>query len=349
MLKPAAGVIFGLVLSSVAIFTAPAVAQQESAGSGLPPGFAEVESRYGVDETVSRIEQAVEEAEGASVVETVNHAQNAQSAGLDLRPTQVILFGNPELGTPLMQANQLAGLDLPQKMLVYEDAQGQTHVAYNTTDYLTARHGLSGVETLGKISDTLANLASNTAGASPQEIATGGVGGIEPGEGVVKVPSNYGVDETFSRLQSAIEQQEGVSAVTTLDHQQNAAGVGMDLRPTRLLVAGNPQLGTPLMQSAQTTGIDLPQKFLVYEDAQGETFVAYNDPYYIAGRHGITGADQQLQKAAAALEGFASEATGSKPRMPETGGPSLPAIVGTTLAGAALMVVGGLLYRRSLG
>lgn len=348
-----AGVISGLLLASLAVFAAPATAQEGGDGTGnqsLPPGFAEVESQYGVEETVGRIEQAVEEAGGASVVTTVNHAQNAQSAGMELRPTQVVLFGNPELGTPLMQANQLAGLDLPQKMLVYEDARGQTHVAYSTTDYLAARHGLSGVETLAQIGDTLSGLASNTAGAQPQDIAAGDVGGIGASEGVVTVPSSYGAEETFDRLQNAIEQKDGVSVATTLDHQQNAQSVGMELRPTMLLVAGNPELGTPLMQSAQTSGIDLPQKFLVYEDAQGQAYVAYNDPYYLAERHGVTGADQQLQKIATALDGFASQAAGNQARTPDTGGPPPLAIGGAALAAGLVMLgVGALLYRNRFG
>jgi len=65
--------------------------------------------------------------------------------------------------------------------------------------------------------------------------------------------------------------------------------VGLDLAPTRLVVFGNPNLGTPLMQSAQTLGIDLPQKMLVYENADGEVNVAYNDPAFLAARHGVEG------------------------------------------------------------
>lgn len=179
-LKYAASVFSGLLLASLALFASTAGAQEKqneapAGNSGLPPGFAEVESQFGVEETVSRIEGAVQSADGASVVTTVNHAQNAQGAGLDLRPTQVILFGKPALGRPLMQANQVAGLDLPQKMLVYEDAQGQTHVAYNDPYYVAGRHGVEGADDeLQKISTALQGFAEQATGNQMQTPQTGG-------------------------------------------------------------------------------------------------------------------------------------------------------------------------------
>ena len=99
------------------------------------------------------------------------------------------------------------------------------------------------------------------------------------------------IDTTFSNLEQAIINADPLTLVTTLDHSANADSVNMTLLPTRLLVFGNPNLGTPLMQSEQSIGIDLPQKMLVFEDAEGVVSIAYNDPAFLAERHGIT--DQQ--------------------------------------------------------
>ncbi len=331
-----------VVLAGLAAFiAAPALAQ----GSGTPPGMTEVPSQSGAEETFGQLEGSLEENENISIVETVDHSANAASAGEELRPTRLALFGNPELGTPLMQQSQTTGIDLPQKMLVREDEAGQTRVGYNTPEYLANRHGITGAdEELGMIGNALSMLATGAAGSDASAAATGDASGVAPGEGLVTTRSAHGAEETFERLEAAVEGNENLSVIASVDHQANAESVGMDLRPTKLLVFGNPEAGTPLMQSAQTTGIDLPQKALVYEDASGEVFLAYNDPYYLAERHGIEGADQQLAAISTALEGLAAGATGVD-EIPETGGISLltPAAA-LVLAGSGVL---GLLWLRS--
>lgn len=277
-------------------------------------------------------------------METVDHSANAASAGEELRPTRLALFGNPELGTPLMQQSQTAGIDLPQKILVREDEAGQTRVGYNTPEYLANRHGITGAdEELGMIGNALSMLATGAAGSDDLAVTIGDASGVQPGEGLVTTRSAHGPEETFERLEAAVEGNENLSVIASLDHQENAESVGMDLRPTKLLVFGNPEAGTPLMQSAQTTGIDLPQKALVYEDASGETFLAYNDPYYLAERHGIEGADQQLAAISTALEGLAAEATGAED-LPQTGGiPLVAPAAALILAGSGVL---GMLWLR---
>ena len=257
--------------------------------SGLLQGVQFGATTGNVAETISALETAIDGIDPVSIVEQIDHQANAAANDLELRPTSVTLFGNPLLGTPLMQINQLAGLDLPQNMLAWEDETGQTNIAYNSADYLSGRHGLSAAqETLDTINTALNNLANAAAG---QEITP--VAGAVPsiGEGVVVVQSANDIDTTFTNLQQAIVSAEPLTLVTILDHSANAETVGLTLLPTRLLVFGNPNLGTPLMQSEQSIGIDLPQKMLVFEDAEGVVSIAYNDPAFLAERHGIT--DQQ--------------------------------------------------------
>ena len=280
----------------------------EDAALPLVPGLAVIESQASVDASFSRLVSALEDAGPVGVVATVDHAANAAAAGLDLRPTRVVLFGNPTLGTPLMQANPLAGLDLPQKVLVYEDSEGRTVVGYNTTDYLARRHGLEDVETLGDIERALGSFARTAAGVETGVINELTATDVAEGEGVVTVESLDGVDVTYGRLLDAIEGNPNLTVVAELDHQANAARVGLDLGPIRLVVFGNPALGTPLMQRGQTVGIDLPQKMLVYQDTDGETRVAYNDPGYLAERHDL-GSPSQVATIRDALALLASIAT----------------------------------------
>lgn len=121
-------------------------------------GFVSVKSPHSVDETVTRLEQALED-NGLTIVATVDHAENAASAGLELPPTTLILFGNPQAGTPLMQQQQTIGIDLPQKMLVWQE-DATVYVGYNDPVYLAERHGLDAQsEAVTMIAGALANLA----------------------------------------------------------------------------------------------------------------------------------------------------------------------------------------------
>ena len=127
-------------------------------------------------------------------------------------------------------------------------------------------------------------------------------------EGLVVKPSNYSVSETVDRLQAILE-EKGLTIFHRVDHQAGAEGAGLELSPTEVLIFGNPKLGTPLMTSARTVAIDLPQKALAYEDENGQVFLAYNDPGYLVARHGIEGRDEVLNKIRGALGKFTDAAT----------------------------------------
>ena len=298
------------MLSRLSLFVcALALAACSSTDDAVLPdvsGLAVAESSASVSETVSRLASALEAADPVGIVAEVDHAANAEGAG-GLRATRVVLFGNPTLGTPLMQTNPLAGIDLPQKMLVFEDGEGRTVVGYNSTDYLAQRHGLEGVAALGQIGGALEMFARTAVGDGGVvlEVGTGSVG---RGAGIETVLSVDGVEVTYGRLRDAIEGNPNLTVVAELNHQANAARVGLELPPIRLIVFGNPALGTPLMRVSQTTGIDLPQKMLVYRDLDGETRVAYNDPAYLARRHRL-GTPPQIATIRQALESLAAAAT----------------------------------------
>ena len=104
-------------------------------------------------------------------------------------------------------------------------------------------------------------------------------------EGLIIVKSPYGPKETMDRLEIVLK-EKGMTIFTRVDHAAGAAKVGKQLRPTEVLIFGNPQGGTPFMECSQTVGIDLPQKALVWEDGSGRVWLGYNDPAYLADRHG---------------------------------------------------------------
>jgi uncharacterized protein (DUF302 family) len=105
-------------------------------------------------------------------------------------------------------------------------------------------------------------------------------------KGLITMPSAFGSAETMSRLEAEVK-AKGMTIFARVDHAAGAAAAGMPLRPTDLLVFGAARGGTPLMEMAQTIGIDLPLKALVWQDAAGATWLSYNDPDWLAERHGL--------------------------------------------------------------
>ncbi len=120
--------------------------------------------------------------------------------------------------------------------------------------------------------------------------------------GLVTKESTTDFETTYTKLKQIIVNNPNLKLLFELDHQKNAASVDLKLRPTRVLFFGNPKLGTPLMQNAATTGIDLPQKIIVFQDDDGKTKVSYNDPKYLKSRHNIENSDPILDKISGALD-----------------------------------------------
>ena len=124
--------------------------------------------------------------------------------------------------------------------------------------------------------------------------------------GLATVKSAYGVKDTIDRLAAHVI-AKGMKVFARIDHAQGASEAGLALRPTELLIFGNAKGGTPLMQSRQTIGIDLPLKALAFEDADGTVWLCYIDPAWIAVRHGVAG-DEVTKAMAAALAAAAGHA-----------------------------------------
>ena len=125
-----------------------------------------------------------------------------------------------------------------------------------------------------------------------------------PDHGLVSKPSHHSVDETVERLQYAL-QAKGVAVFALVDHSGEAKKVGFEMRPTKLLIFGNPKAGTPLMLASPSVAIDLPLKVLVWEDATGKVWISYNSTAYLQTRHGLP---PELVQNIAVVEALATKA-----------------------------------------
>ena len=127
--------------------------------------------------------------------------------------------------------------------------------------------------------------------------------------GLITIKSGNGPEETMNRFEAEVR-AKGMTVFAHIDHAAGAGAAGLPLRPTDLLIFGNARGGTPLMQSIQTIGIDLPLKALVWQDASGTTWLSYNDPAYLARRHGLDeSANATVTAMSGALKAIATKVT----------------------------------------
>ncbi len=129
-------------------------------------------------------------------------------------------------------------------------------------------------------------------------------------EGLISVPSAHGPGESVARLTDEIRSRR-LTLFAHIDHSDGAAALGLHLRPTDVLIFGHAKGGTPLMQAAQTLGIDLPLRALVWQDGDGRTWISYVDPEWLAARHGL--APSTAAALASALASIVASAAGGAP------------------------------------
>jgi len=231
--------------------------------------------------------------QGFKVILKIDHAANAASVHLDLRPTQLIVFGHPRREVELLRKSSTVGIDLPVKVLVWEDKDGVVRRTFNSSGYLIDRHGL-------KVGPALLR-SSATAQSKLDKADTG----------LITVNSTQSFQNTVDSLLAAIQNApppgppSGFSVPLVRDYSDFKRRI-KGRRPPVLIAFGNPLVGTPLMQEQQSMGIDLPQKFLVWEDGRHRVHITYNDPHFLAERHGVVGQDERLDGIAKALATLAA-------------------------------------------
>lgn len=137
------------------------------------------------------------------------------------------------------------------------------------------------------------------------------VSAVQAAENLVVKESQHSVSETLDRL-SAIMKEKGITVFTRIDHAAGAKKAGIDLKPTQVLIFGNPKLGTPLMQANRQIGVDLPLKALAWEDDAGKVWLGYTKPEALKQRFGISERDEVFNKMTGALDKLTSAATKAK-------------------------------------
>ena len=135
---------------------------------------------------------------------------------------------------------------------------------------------------------------------------------VQASDAVVTKTSAHSVGVTLDRL-AAILTSKGITVFTRVDHGAGAKKVGAELKPTQLLVFGNPKLGSPLMQSNRAIGLDLPMKALAWQGDDGKTYLSYTAPSALKARHGIADRDGVFKKMTGALDKFTTAAVGDGP------------------------------------
>lgn len=267
-------------------------------------GLTYSKSNFSFEETYQTIKTILTNNPKIGIVAEIDHSNNAKNAGLELAKTKLILFGNPNLGTPLMQSNMVTGLDLPQKIVVFEN-NNDVIVAYNNANYLVNRHQLDGINTIPIIAKALETIVSKATGNIIDKTQISST----TDKGIITVKSDQSFDLTLSTLKSTIENNENLKIIAQLDHQKNATKIGSQLNKSHLLIFGNPKMGTPLMLAENSIAIDLPQKMLVWEDKNGNVHISYNKPDYLFKRHGITDKKALSEKIANALKMLSGKAS----------------------------------------
>ena len=131
---------------------------------------------------------------------------------------------------------------------------------------------------------------------------------VAAADGVVDVQSTFTLEETADRMVNILN-KKGMTIFNRIKHSESAAKIGIKLRNTELLIFGNPKVGSPLMECQQSVAIDLPQKALIWEDANAKVWISYNDPRYLEKRHNISGCEAAIAKIEKALAGIAKSAS----------------------------------------
>lgn len=282
-------------------------AQFTPAGMNITSG-----SKFGsVDEAMAAIEQRLAEVPAIGIIARIDHQKNARRAGLDLPPTQVLLFdaiGLPGLRAEVIGRSPTAAIALPQAILIWEDAQGLIKVGYNNADYVTTRHGLTDLRDSAQVVDEfLGGLAEAATGRRPIQSLSNGIG---PGQGLVEVNSQFGFTETISRFEASVLANPALSLFARVDHAPLALAGGRIIAPSTLMVIGNPLLGTPLMNASRTIGTDLPQRILFTRAEDGSTVIRYNDPGFLSERHGISSEREVIDRIRQGLGGLVNNVAG---------------------------------------
>lgn len=252
-------------------------------GEPIPP-----ERYIDTDLLISHVSKRVAISPNLTEIADIDHSRLAQQAGATMPPARVVIFSDSQLESELIQQNPLVALDLPLRVLAFEDTDDATSkIIYNGFDYLVSRYDLD-----SSASSALREGYNNSIGAAlsglPSDVVAAFSNDEMDPDGIVTIESPYGYEETIERVNAAINAQDDTVHFGTVDFQANARDLGIAIAPAYMILFGGPAPGGKAMAKAPTLGLDgFCQKFLVWEDSTGRINLSFNDLLSLAERQGV--------------------------------------------------------------
>ncbi|PYG32540.1 uncharacterized protein (DUF302 family) [Pelagimonas varians] len=249
-------------------------------GAGISANAGDTQ-QAAVDHSFEEVRVAVSAASLAEILQ-IDHARLAAAEGVEMPPARVQLFSDPALNAAILRENIRAGLDLPFRVLSFEE-KGTPTVSYTSSAFLAQRHNLSASAPLADFDARLHDVFSQVKEVSAQKVATDD---IVPDFAILEIRSNYGVEETVSRLKKVVTAQSDTIWFGEIDFQAEAEDYDVSLVPAQLLLFGGPAPGGVAMAAFPAIGLDaFCQKLLVYQGRDGKAVVIYNDIAALAQLH----------------------------------------------------------------
>ncbi len=271
--------IFLLILGLVLVF---AVILSNDAKSVDDSRFIEPDKLY------KTLEENVRSQDGYEVIVDIDHARLAKKVGSPMPPSHVLIWSDPKLETEILKINPVAAIDLPLRILAFEDPNsGKAAVIANRFNFLMNRHGLPDNTTIRERYENAISKA--TQGIPPERIASFSSDKV-PDTGLVTLDSPHDFKTTETLIIDAIDAQGDTVSFATVDFTERAKKFGVSLAPIRLILFGAPGPGGKAMSVAPTLGLDaFCQKMLIWQDTEGSVHVTFNDLLILAEHQQVSG------------------------------------------------------------
>ena len=241
-----------------------------------------------------------------TILADVDHSSLADDVGVELRLTRSVYYDDPAASTPILSENSMAALDLPQQIVIWRAVTGETYLAYSSSNYFRDRHGTSG----DRLTDYGIQQEDFTTTAAVDDAPFTTPSTASRDQGISSTVSSRDFDATYMALVAAINNTIDQDIYAEIDFQARANTISENLLPTKLIIFGNANWDSPLIRSGQSACLDLPQKMLVWEAADGTVTISYNNMNYLATRHGISTAQEEVSLVDGLLNSLAAEAAG---------------------------------------
>jgi uncharacterized protein (DUF302 family) len=244
--------------------------------------------RYsGSDELFQQLESNVAANPAWHKVTEIDHSRLGVEAGSSMPPARVLIFSNPQLETALIQQNPLVALDLPLRVLAYEESPGgESKVIYNDFAFVQSRYKLMGQSPFGaayeqSFAEVLEGIPSGHIGSFQTSVMKN--------DGIITINSPFNFTVTMERILESIASQDDTVSFGSVDFKAQASEMGIDLLPNTMILFGAPEPGAKAMSKSPTLGLDaFCQKFLVWQDESGQVHLSFNDLLAIAERQGVS-------------------------------------------------------------